>query len=426
MKYIPFLVAVITLAACQPTGQSVESEEDDYVTATKAKWNEWYGDTTFVFGSQPNLFYRAVIDTLPAGKALFPAEGEGRNAVYAATQDWEVDAFDLSESGRNKALRLAQENSTTINYFIADFADPNLRPESYDLVALTYAHVPSTVRQRGHQKVIEAMKPGGVVVLEAFSEKHADSEAAFGPKTADELYSAEEIRSDFAELTILYLEETEVTLDEGFHQGKGQVVRMVARKGELPQYIYSVEELSRRMESPERAQWQKPDEIIEKLGDINGKTVVDLGSGTGYFTFRLIERGAHVIAADPDTRFLDYLKQRRRELSIPSDQLVTRSIPYNSPALRSEEADMLFTVNTYQMIDNRRQYLTEVYQGLKPRGKLVIVTFKNRTTPNGPPAHFRLSPEAVRSEVTSAGFQVVETDTLLLPENYMVIATKPE
>jgi hypothetical protein len=70
-------------------------------------WNERYGADEYVYGKEPNGFLKEFIDNHPPGKILLPAEGEGRNAVYAASKGWEVTAFDFSEEGKKKALKLA-------------------------------------------------------------------------------------------------------------------------------------------------------------------------------------------------------------------------------------------------------------------------------------------------------------------------------
>src|SRR5262250_2336948 len=56
------------------------------------------------------------------------------------------------------------------------------------------------------------------------------------------------------------------------------------------------EDLVARFEDPARKEWQKPDEVIAGLGPLSGKTVADIGAGTGYFSFPTAARGAKVIA----------------------------------------------------------------------------------------------------------------------------------
>lgn len=202
----------------------------DYLSATKAKWNKWFGDTTYIYGREPNVFYAQTLAGMSPGQALFAAEGEGRNAVYAALNGWDVDAFDLSESGREKTMQLASKAGVDVNYRIANFADPQLAKEKYDLVAFIYSHVPSEVWSAGIPKIIASLRPGGTVILELFSEKHAESGSSYGPKSKDYLFSAKKIKATFQNFKIELLEEVPVDLEEGFHSGAGEVVRFIGRK----------------------------------------------------------------------------------------------------------------------------------------------------------------------------------------------------
>ena len=70
--------------------------------------------------------------------------------------------------------------------------------------------------------------------------------------------------------------------------------------------------LAARFEEPSRAEWQKPDKIIASLGSLNGKTVADIGTGTGYFAFPIAKKAAKVIAIDIDQRFLDYIEHKKK------------------------------------------------------------------------------------------------------------------
>ncbi|MDV7393210.1 class I SAM-dependent methyltransferase, partial [Arthrospira platensis SPKY1] len=108
----------------------------------KEFWNERYREPGYVYGTTPNVFLAKMLLGLPVGRALFPAEGEGRNAVYAASLGWEVVCFDQSEVGREKALALAQEKGVEIDYRISCIEDFGFEPEAYQLVGLFFAHQP--------------------------------------------------------------------------------------------------------------------------------------------------------------------------------------------------------------------------------------------------------------------------------------------
>jgi len=86
-------------------------------------WDERYSSIEFVYGTEPNIFFKDELDKLKTGNILLLGEGEGRNAVYAAAQGWKVDAVDFSTIAKEKALKLANENNVKINYDVASLAD---------------------------------------------------------------------------------------------------------------------------------------------------------------------------------------------------------------------------------------------------------------------------------------------------------------
>lgn len=193
-------------------------------------WNERYGQTDYVYGKTPNAYFKSVIDGLPAGKMLVPGAGEGRDAVYAATQGWLVDAFDFSAAGREKALQLASEVNVSINFEVQNAADFDPTRRAYDCIALIFFHLPADLRQAFHKKVVQALRPGGVVVLEAFTPDQLANDSG-GPKNPDMLMRKADVEAEFPELRVLKLEELETKLDEGpYHRGKAAVVRFFGMK----------------------------------------------------------------------------------------------------------------------------------------------------------------------------------------------------
>jgi SAM-dependent methyltransferase len=194
------------------------------------QWDERYASQEYIYGTQPNRFLKEKLSQLKPGKILFPAEGEGRNAVYAASIGWSTDAFDQSVEGKNKAVRLASQKGVSINYFIQDLDNWNPEPDQYDCIALIFVHLPEGLRLQVHQSAIRALKPGGMLILQAFSLNQLPLTSG-GPKTAGLLFTKELIESDFKKLTSVNLSETQVFLDEGpLHQGSADVIQLVAQK----------------------------------------------------------------------------------------------------------------------------------------------------------------------------------------------------
>ncbi len=182
------------------------------------------------------------------------------------------------------------------------------------------------------------------------------------------------------------------------------------------------EELVVRFENPERLEWQKPQEVLKFLGEVKDKTIFDLGARTGYFSFLFAEKGAKVTAADIDERFLDFIKNKRDSLKIDEKTLNTRKIPTDSPQLKDQEADLVFVNNVYHHIEQREQYFAKVLQGLKEKGRLVIIDFKNEETPHGPPLEMRIAPAQIEKELKAAGFTKISINQTVLPYQFILVA----
>lgn len=204
----------------------------------KEFWNSRYKEETYAYGTQPNEFFRRSIDNLSGkGKILLPAEGEGRNAVYAAKKGLEVFAFDISEEGKSKAEKLAKAENVNIHYEVGEFDDLSLANERFDMVGLIYAHFPPEILTTYHKKIVDLMNPNGYLILEGFSKGHIEMQQKYpnvgGPRSLELLFSMSQIQKEFASLEVISLEETEVELNEGlYHVGIGKVIRFIGRKPE--------------------------------------------------------------------------------------------------------------------------------------------------------------------------------------------------
>lgn len=198
-------------------------------------WNDRYSQQAFAYGTQPNVFFKQELDKLEKGTVLLPAEGEGRNAVYAAKQGWKSFACDISSKGKIKAQKLAAVNEVSLDYSVGDFGSLSYQDDFFDAIALIYAHFPAEKKALSHGLIDQYLKAGGTVILEAFSKNHLKfnslNSKVGGPRDIDMLYSMEEIQNDFPDYEVLILEEKETELNEGqFHVGLASVVRFVGRK----------------------------------------------------------------------------------------------------------------------------------------------------------------------------------------------------
>jgi SAM-dependent methyltransferase len=193
-------------------------------------WNERYQTEDFIYGKEPNDFLRAASLKVPPGRVLCLAEGEGRNAVFLAGQGHDVTAVDAAAVGLQKARRLAKERRVRINTEVADLGQYDLGQANWDLIVSIFCHVPQEIRTELHRKVVFALKPGGLFILEAYT----PAQLAFGtggPPTPELMMSLAALRTELAGLSFEHALETERKVVEGtHHSGRGAVVQLIARK----------------------------------------------------------------------------------------------------------------------------------------------------------------------------------------------------
>lgn len=182
----------------------------------------------------------------------------------------------------------------------------------------------------------------------------------------------------------------------------------------------STAELIERFESPERDAYQQPEKVLTYLGDLNGKRVMDIGAGSGYFSVKLAARGAHVIAADVNDEFLAHISERIIKESLK--HIEPRKIPYDAPGLKEGEVDLVLIVNTYHHIEDRASYFAKVKAGTKVDGELVVIDFFKTEVPVGPPVAHKVSIDEVIAELKQAGYTTFTVEVALLPHQYIVRA----
>lgn len=176
-----------------------------------------------------------------------------------------------------------------------------------------------------------------------------------------------------------------------------------------------------RLADPARDAWQKPDEVVRRLGLRPGQVACDVGSGPGYFTLRLaraVAPGGHVFAVDVEPQILDALRARVAEAK------ATNVVPVlglgHDPLLPEKACDVVLVVDTYHHFPDRVEYLRRLARALKPGGRLVNIDYKKEPTPVGPALDHRIAHADFVAEAKRAGFAVVE-EPALLPYQYFVV-----
>lgn len=187
-----------------------------------------------------------------------------------------------------------------------------------------------------------------------------------------------------------------------------------------------LDEKIKQYEPPGRVVWQKPERVIEKMGNLSEKTVADIGAATGFFSRRLAQHAKKVIAIEVDEKWIAYLDSTKMELKPEfRGRLETRLGTSSDSKLKPGEADVILIVNTYIYIENRDRYLKHLLGVLPKGGKLIVVDFKKKRMPiKVPPNSARLELFEVENELDAAGFSRIVSDDQSLDYQYIVMAEK--
>jgi SAM-dependent methyltransferase len=162
------------------------------------------------------------------------AEGEGRNAVFLATRGLDVLGVDSSDVGLAKAQRLAVSKGVTIRTEVADLASYEPPPEMFGSVVSIFAHLPSALRRRLYPLVARSLKPGGIILMEAYTPAQLARNTG-GPKDADMLPTCADLAHAFPDCEPILCQEIEREVIEGqYHTGLASVMQFIARKKPLP------------------------------------------------------------------------------------------------------------------------------------------------------------------------------------------------
>jgi SAM-dependent methyltransferase len=197
-------------------------------------WDQRYSETGFAYGKSPNDFIREKARAFkPESSIVCLASGEGRNAVYLATLGHRVTAVDLSVVGLEKTRQLASEHGVDVETIQADLATFDPGVEIWDGATSVFAHVPPSVRGALHGRIVRALKPGGILLLEAYSPRHIEMPGRGGPPPrAQEMFMrTEDLKAELEGLDFETIQEVDREIQEGiYHEGLSAVVQVVARK----------------------------------------------------------------------------------------------------------------------------------------------------------------------------------------------------
>ena len=196
-------------------------------------WNERFDKAEFIFGKEPNeyLVEKTQQYLKPGQKVLCIADGEGRNGVWLAKQGMQVIGFDASDIALAKAKQFAKENQVEVEYSFSDTDSFAWHANTYDaVIGIFIQFADPAMRERIFQKIYEALKPGGIFILQGYTPKQLEYKTG-GPSLIEHLYTDELIRELTKGFEVLELVSYEKELSEGpRHTGMSAILGLVAKK----------------------------------------------------------------------------------------------------------------------------------------------------------------------------------------------------
>ena len=198
--------------------------------AQGSDWESRYAACERLFGLEPSPLLKDNGHLLRRGaRALAVGDGEGRNGLWLASQGLRVCALDLSPTALGRAADRARREGLALETQCCDALSWQWPRRAYEVITLIFVHLPAAQRRRLHQYMRTALRPGGLIFIEAYHRDHLRCGSG-GPADPELLYTPQTLREDFAALDILTLRktDTQVVMGDGT-QGPGVVLHFIAR-----------------------------------------------------------------------------------------------------------------------------------------------------------------------------------------------------
>jgi SAM-dependent methyltransferase len=183
------------------------------------RWNRILTAPAPTFNTNPNAFLVEMTRRLPPGRALDVGMGQGRNALYLAQQGWMVTGFDPADKAVAAAQEQAKRLSVKLTALVLRDDQFDFGKQQWDLIVLSYVGLRDLV-----PRLYEALKPGGLVVVEGFH-RDATKTASIGGAV---VFDTNELLTLFERFRVVRYEDTEGTGD--FGAGSTRLVRLAAQK----------------------------------------------------------------------------------------------------------------------------------------------------------------------------------------------------
>jgi putative heme-binding domain-containing protein len=204
---------------------------------------------------------------------------------------------------------------------------------------------------------------------------------------------------------------------------KGPPIAAVAKRTRQPHHAYSdVSFLNRIGRDAE----ERPDSLVNALDIPVGASVAEIGSGTGYFTWRLAERvgpAGKVFAVDIQQKMLDLTGETIKKHKLSNVELILGS--QNDPHLPAASLDLVLIAYAYHEFSEPEAMMTAVNRALKPAGRLVSIEFAEGR-PFGPQDKAeRMTINQIRAEIEPIGFELDRVLDLLPIQHGLIFTKRP-
>lgn len=186
----------------------------------------------------------------------------------------------------------------------------------------------------------------------------------------------------------------------------------------------AVEKYIAFLERADRAAWQKPDEVVAALGLRGTETVLDLGAGSGYFSFRFAKAlgAGKVIAADTEAEMVRHVHHRAMTEGVTNVE--ARLIQPDEPGV-STDADLVFLCDVLHHVADRPRWFAKVAGAMKSGSRLVLIEFKSGKLPEGPPEAAKIPRAQLLELATGTGLVLDVEHKDLLPYQVFLVFKKP-
>jgi arsenite methyltransferase len=171
-----------------------------------------------------------------------------------------------------------------------------------------------------------------------------------------------------------------------------------------------------------RDEWQQPERVIQSLEIKPGDRVADLGSGGGYFTFRLasaVGPAGKVYAVDIDPDMTQLVEKQAKEKNVGNVEVILAKP--DDPLLPATGVDLILTVDTYHHIENRVSYFANIRKYLRPNGRIAVIDFDRRAWLEGLFRHYT-PPEFIKREMENAGYTLQHEYDFLDRQSFLIFA----